>query len=338
MLLSRNFLLGLSLFCAACSPYQYGKEITEFSKDVGQISTALSSGIDGLAADRTAQTRRLWIEDRTRLRLAPSCDVPVGKSERSRVPCTLIPLTGHLDAPTRPGPQSDDFDRENRARLLIAVAVLTDYAKALAAVTNADDRAAFDKSVTQLADAVGEVTKFVPGGAGTIAPIAINLFGWLVGTALDQQRFDALKSAVNRVDTEVGTGTDRDKPIHAIQVALTLGLADIMSDRSGVVRQEAKILVWRLGRGMSEDGYRTRLTEVEALVTTLEGFRRNNPDKVGEALQDAHDKLVKAVNDPSRSFPALLKALGEFKDKATALKNALSASSKPSSNTTKGGE
>jgi hypothetical protein len=56
------------------------------------------------------------------------------------------------------------------------------------------------------------------------------------------------------------------------------------------------IVVWDLGPSMGEEAYAKRLVEVEALVSVLE-----------------------------RQYPALLKALGEFKDKATPLKTAIGA-------------
>lgn len=329
--LARGAAVGLALtIVAACSPYNYGKEIKEFSGDIDQISVAYKSGHEGLELDRAAYNRRTLIEDRARLTLSPSCSVPIGPSEQSKLPCKLLRTNIVMAKPlwsSTVEPSEDDEQKaeQRRQKLAEVVTALKDYGQGLAAVTNAEDRAAYGKSVAQLSSSVGEIAKFVPNGAGVVAPAAINLIGWMVGTALDQQRFDTLKAAINLVGTPQGTGSDREKPIHAVQLVLGAGLASLMSERREVIRGEAEIVVWRLGPGMGEDAYRQRLAEAEALVTTLEGFRRNDPRKAAAALEKAHDALVEAVNDPSRNHANLLKALEEFQDKAQGLKTALAA-------------
>src|SRR5262249_52327611 len=92
-----------------------------------------------------------------------------------------------------------------RTEVIAKITVLTNYTKALAAVTNAADRTAFDGAVSQLSTAVDGFAKYAPG-IGAAAPAAINVLGWLVGTALDEQRFETLKRAVNTVNRPLPNG------------------------------------------------------------------------------------------------------------------------------------
>jgi hypothetical protein len=64
------------------------------------------------------------------------------------------------------------------------------------------------QTVTQLSGAVGNLAQFADAaapGASVVAPAAVNLAGWVVGTALDQDRYDSLKKAVNAVSVPMRT-------------------------------------------------------------------------------------------------------------------------------------
>jgi hypothetical protein len=289
----------------------------------------MDSGYSSLAADRLAQEQRLMIEDRARVSLSPSCAALVASDSLSKAPCTLQRIARPLEAPGRPVP--DDTDNpEQRASAEKVLEVLTDYSHALAAVTNAADRATYDAAVSQLADAVKSFSTFVPG-IGQAAPAAISLLGWIGGTALDQQRFDSLRNAVLRVETPVKEG---DKPpIFVAGETVGIALEWVSGARRKVLYQEADILSWRLGPSLTEDAYRQRVTEVNALVGTLEGLRRNSPSASVTALENAHSALAAALRDPKPDVQALVKAVGELKTRVDALKSAMAASGQPTSKT-----
>lgn len=331
----RQWLLTACLcLLSACSPYNYGKEIAEFSKDIDKVSAGYKGGYDGLRADRAALSRQILLIDRPHLRLATSCRFSAEELQEmgdKNAPCTLVPApqpvrvirhNGDLPLVIRPDAARDEADRNRRAELAKVVDTITDYARALAAVTNAEDRAAYDKSIAQLADSVEKIGAFVPNGIGTLAPVAINLLGWMVGTALDQQRFDALKGAVVKVGTKDARGV---KPIGAVQEALSAGIRTLSLTRRQVVREQAVLLAQDLGPRLSPQAYAQRLDEVQALVTLLEGLRQVETGEFGKDLEKAHDALVAAVTDPRTQVSSFLAALSAFKDKATALKDALSA-------------
>lgn len=159
-----------------------------------------------------------------------------------------------------------------------------------------------------------------------MAPAAVNLIGWLVGTALDQQRFDSLKAAVNSVNTPLPNG---EKPIHSVTKTLSIGLETLSSARRQVLYEEANVLVSRLGPSLNDAGYRQRLSDAQAEIALLDGLRQADPAGTAEALEKAHDALVAAVNNPSQNYANLLKAVSDFTDKATALQTAFAATATP---------
>jgi hypothetical protein len=312
----------LVLVClAGCSPYSYPKEVAAISTGVDQVSAAVASGYAGLAADRAAQAQLDLTQARAKVVMAPSCGVPVGATAESRLPCTLYRFGGSAPALSPV--------EETRDQTMATVAVLKDYADALAAVTNAADRAAYDAAVAQLSGAVGELAKsadVAAPGASVVAPAGVNVIGWVFGTALDQQRFDSLKAAVNAVGTKQANGV---KPIHSVVTTLGIGLETLSDARRMVLFEETDALVSGLGPSLSDTAYRQQLSNAQAEIAVLDALRGANPTETTTALETAHDALVAAVNDPSRSYPSLVKAVNDFKNKAAALQAAFAATAVP---------
>jgi hypothetical protein len=306
MRLSWFVLFGL----AACSPYSYPKEVSAISTGVDQLSDGFTSGYAALAADRTAQVQLDLTSARAKVTLPKSCSNP-----QSQLPCTLYRFGG-----TEPTLSAIEQDRD---KTMVALGVLKDYAHALAAVTNAADRTSYDAAVAQLSGAVGALAKnadAVAPGVSTVAPAIVNIVGWLVGTALDQQRFDSLKAAITAVGTPQANG---NIPINTVAMTLGDGLLALSTERQTVLGNEADALVKPLGPSLSDAAYRQRLSDAQAVVVVLDGLRRADPIAAAKGLVKAHKALVAAVNDPSRNYPALLKAVGDFVDQATALQTAL---------------
>jgi hypothetical protein len=307
MRLSWLLLFGL----AACSPYSFSKEVTDFSTGVDQLSNAFTSGFTVLAADRAATTELKLTGARSEVAISDTCFKDIDPA----IPCELYPIHDSPPKLTNIEQQSDDT--------MEALAVLTDYAHALAAVTNAADRTAYDAAVAQLSGSVGELAanaNTAAPGASIVAPAAVNIAGWVVGTALDQQRFESLKAGVTAAGTPKGTS-----PIAVVAKTLGLGLDALSIARQKVLVEEARILRARLGPSLSDSDYSQDLSDAQAVVAVIAGLRQSNPRAAADALVTAHDSLVAAVNDPKRSYPALLKAVGDFADQASALETALSA-------------
>jgi len=354
--------VGLVLAAAtSCSPYNYGDEIKAISKSVDGLSTSLTGAYTGLSADYTARVQRYMIEDKSVLKLSSNCrfrveplpqDRSKEKKEASDDPPALSPeekanqapcvvergTTGGL--PRRPaGPPPAMQDEKTRDKALRAMAALKGYAQGLAAVTNAQDKADYQAAVTKLSASVQAISKLADAavpGISAIAPAVVNIFGWVVGTSLDQQRFATLKQVVNAVDKPLPESAKTDKPIRIVANFVGLAFDDVTGARLRLLNDEADTLVYPLGRTITgEDAYRQRLTEVNTLVGSIEGLRRSS--FAWQGLSEAHDKLVKAVNEGGVNIADLQKAVGEFVEQVEALKTAIDASSKPVAASKKGG-
>lgn len=319
--------LSWLLLCgvAACSPYNYNKEITAFSGDVDKLSTGVATGYDGLAADRRAESQRALLEayqldSNAKVDISPSCYDNGGKSAENAPQCALFQMGG-----TPSMPSSLEL---TRAPIMEKLAVLKKYTAALAAVTNATDRADYDASVTKLSDSVGALAKLAPGTPAAIAPAAINVIGWLVGTALDEQRFETLKATVNKVDTKLEPSGKR--PMEVVADLLKADLIALSSKRQTGLLKEAGVQMRLLNQpGLSSAEYRQRLSDTQATLAAVEAYRVSDPAAAVNGLADAHHKLAEAVNDPKRSLEGLLTALGKFKDQVTALQAALASPPSP---------
>lgn len=307
----RYLALPVLVCVSACSPYGFQQEVTAFGSGVDRLSGGFNAGYTNLAADRVAQTRLALTDARAKVAIAASCGVPVGDLPQSRLPCALYKAGG-------PAPSLMDVQK-TRADTQKVLTVLGDYAHALVAVTNASDRTAFDAAVGRLSGSVAglaAVAGAAAPGAGALAPAAVNLVGWVFGTALDQERFDTLKRGVN-----AAAG-----PVRSIATTLGIGLEAIDDARRMVLYEEARDLVARLGPSLGPAAYQQRLGQAEAMIGVLDGLRQADPAGAAASLAKAHDALVAAVNDPRRNEAALVKAIGTFLDQAAAVQAALSAS------------
>ncbi len=302
--LSLVLLVGLS----ACSPYVFQTEVAKFSTGVDQLSDAFTAGYTTLAADHAALTQLQLTDTHAKVAIAPSCDVQPSALPQSQLPCELYRWGDPVPAPSKVQSTKADVDK--------AISALRNYAHALSAVANAADRAAFDAAVTQLSGAVGDIAKAanaVAPGAGTIAPAAINLAGWVVGAALDTDRLDALKQAVNACDG----------PVHGVATTLGIGLGSVANASRDLLNQEASLLVSPLGASANDATYKSRYVQAMTIIASINAIRQNDPDAAAKSLSDAHHALVGAVNDPKREYAGLVKAIGDFVDKAAALNAAL---------------
>ena len=310
----RSRLFPFILLCAtACSPYSFQKEVSTFSGSVDELSDAVVTGYSNLQDDRAAEADLQLIRARAMLNVAPECAVPAS---------TPTDFCGVFARRGRPPELFGSADEQKaRAEALAVLPALKDYAHALAAVTNAQDRAAYDAAVSQLSDAVGNITAAANAaapGAGIVAPAAINFAGWLVGTALDQQRFDSLKHAVHAVQ----------QPIHSVATTLGAGLELINDQRRRIIKGDIDASATPMAPSLSEADYRQQLTDLEAKLAVLNALRRSEPATAAESMAQAHEALIKAVDDPQRNYGSLVKALNDFSQKVGALRDALATAAK----------
>jgi hypothetical protein len=306
--------LALTFIAGCSSPYQFSSEIGSFSTGVGNVSSAYTTGYNNLANDRQKYRDLIFDDTSAKLKLATSCN----PAPPSALPCDF--LRPGEEQPSPPDPTQES----NRQTTLVALKVLTDYAHALQAVTNAADRAAFDSAASRLNASVTSLLAKFPNPAVAASSAAFstgfNIFAWVFGQALDQQRFDTLKQDVN-----LAAG-----PVQSVAKGLSIGLDAISQERQLVLYETLKELIKPLGPGYKN--YTARQAAASQTKGLLIQLEQAKPSQVTDALIKAHDALRDAVNDPQQSFSNFAAAVGQFAGLAEALKNALTTPAKaPSS-------
>jgi hypothetical protein len=306
-------LLWLALcFVSGCSsPYQFSREISSFSMGVDNLSSAYTAGYSTLANDRQTLQTLIFDDTSAKLKLADSC-IP-GQSKA--LPCDFYRQGGPQPSPADPDLVS------SRPKTLEAIKVLTDYAHALQAVTNAADRAAFNSAASRLNASVTALGKAAgPQGAAASAAFSagFNVFAWAVGQALDQQRFETLKQDVN-----LAAG-----PVQSVARGLGAQLDLLSQKRQLVLYDTVNALIKPLGPGYKN--YTAREATASQTKAVLIQLEQVNPSQVTDALVTAHDALRDAINDPERSFSNFATAVGQFAGLAEALNSGLTTPAKAS--------
>jgi hypothetical protein len=320
--LAFTFLVGCS------SPYQFSHEISSFRTGVDDVSSAYTTGYNNLANDRQTYQALIFGDTSAKLKLTTSCN----PAAPSALPCDF-----YRQGEPQPSP-SDPALESSRPKTLGALKVVTDYAHALQAVTNAADRAAFDSAASRLNASVTALLAKVPNPAvaasGAAFSVGFNVFAWVFGQALDQERFDTLKQDVNLAngplqrDDHKGLACPEQSVCSVQSVAKGLGteLDAISQARQLVVYDTVNALIKPLGPGYKNYTARqAAASQTKALLIQLE---QTNPSRVTDALIKAHNALRDAVNDPKQSFSNLATAVGQFAGLAEALKNALTTPAK----------
>lgn len=311
--------------CACSSPYVYQKEMGSFRSSVAGVSDAVTQGLDNLDQDQAAADLAQVVGARAGVDLDPAC----GK-ESTPDPCRVM-VHGKKPDSYLAGLFSDLKPPERKV-----VATLKAYADGLAAITNAQDRKDYDAAASQLASSVaglgtalGAVT---PGGAaaGPALSAVVTFATWGIGQSLDEARYDTLRSAINAVGMpSIDLGGQSAIKVVADK-GITPALSAVRSARITLLSRQLNARQDRINLDLvatgaaqvSLDRYDTPLTDLASLVVTLNVVRAVDPGAVGKSLVNAHDDLMKAVNDKSRQFQSLVSSIAEFAEKAAAVENA----------------
>jgi hypothetical protein len=318
--------IALATSAAACSPYNFASQLTDFDNSVNALTTSVTSGHDQLVQDNNTSRRFDLIYNQRPVALSPTCTPGSVTSGKDDPPCTVFRVGG---SPVASDPEPID------PRLAATVKGLKDYTAALAAITKASDRADFDAAVAKAAASVKGLLGTVPGmgsAAGSVGEAAINVFGWLVGTGFDIQRFETLKKFANYVDQSVDS--DGAKSMDVISAYLGTSIATLVADRRNTLYPEAQAIRRTLIPGIGPETYRARLADLESITATMDGLRQVDPITTAKGLAIAHKALVDAINSAKPDLQSLIKALGDLKDKVSALQSAISAASAPAAATT----
>ena len=182
---------SLFLLIGCSSPYQFSREIGDFSSGVDRVSNAYVAGYDNLTSDRQTYRDLVFADASAKLKLANGC-IPGGVN--------ALLCDFYRQGESQPSP-SDPALAASRQRTLDALSALQNYAHALQAITNAADRAAFNSAAARLNAAVTALLEKVPNPAvaasSAVFSASFNVVAWVFGQALDQQRFETLRHDVN---------------------------------------------------------------------------------------------------------------------------------------------
>jgi hypothetical protein len=338
MRLRRLKFLGVAfaIVAAACSPYDFSKPVSDLAAKAQALDDSITAGHQQMMNDAAAKYRRELVADRSKVAVGENCFVQV--SVALKVPtnddAASTPASRQdTKAPVTPRQLCNVYRPQDKAAVLPkdefpipeklneAMKTLTNYTSALAAVTNAADRTAYNTAVSNLKDAV---SKFPP--YGTIAGAGINLLGWVVGTSLDIQRFNSLKDGVNAVGQPRKNG---EIPFDAVVQAIAFQVNRYAEHRRDILGKNLADLSETLSPTISEELYRARLADIEAMTAVLEALNQTNAYSVANDLMAAHVQLVKAVNSGQPSLDELTTTLSTLGSDVSALQSALAAASTP---------
>ena len=310
-----TLLLGIWLplgAMTACSPYVYEHEVSAFATGVTAVGEAYTGGMGLLADDSRAFAYQAWLETQPSLSATGECRLRVGDQGRPSPgdrPCTL---RAQGQEPPQPPPLVTDAESVERVQNILRH--LTNYSGALAAITNAEDRQAYDVAAASLSNGISDLAALSGfPAAPAIAGAASGGLLWIIGAGFDQQRHDALETATQAAA----------QPITTLSKTLEEILDRLRTERSRVVVERLNLLGRGLGPQLSRAEYGARLAIAEQLVAELEALRQTDPIATATGLVRAHDALVAALQDDSRQADAVSAAVTDFLEHAQSLREAL---------------
>lgn len=304
--------IGFAAGLSACSPYVYKAEINGLSTGVGDLSTAFRTALQDARADRTNQLSIRWMKDRPAL-TGDNCGTALNPALADASSCVLR-------EPGARAPQSSPIVMK-AADAAPIVKALQDYAAALAAVSNAADRQAFDSATASLGKSVEGLLK----AAGTkdatllasVGPVTA-LLDSVAGIVLDTRRFNTLRAAVLGSDVAIGVLADAlGETLQDLKVARITALTTPLNQLGDARSNKAM--------GFAELQYRQ--SSSYAARDEIAALQAVDPRKAAKDMSTAHAQLAAAMKDDTRQLKPLIATTKDFVDKAQAVRGAFNASS-----------
>ena len=310
--------LAAALAAAGCSPYVYKNEVTAVASGITSLQSAMTAAQTGVVTDVTALQIEGWSAQASRIDLTETCNDPSLQTKLAS-PCAI---TGPGAKPVPLGDVAGSgVIAEDAPAVTTAIAdlsgVLGAYARALQAVSNAQDRTDLDTANGKLGTALSGFAKAFPGksasSSATLALDTTSLLGQLIGAGMDRDRLTALTSAVARVDPDMDTigGMVGDQLRYlASRRARTL---------NALVYQE-----WTLYRALpAGTAAAQREADLQRLATNVAALNKavtvDGPG-IGRALAKAHHDLNTALQANTGQNQALVTALEAFATSAEKLR------------------
>lgn len=297
----------LALCLAACSPYGLREQTNAFATAAQGTADAIASGQRSAEADRRELFRTDVGDGRVRPVISAVC----------RTASQTGSLQDCLRAPDMDSPRYS-VDLGETPEQLARLGGIGRYARSLQALTQADDRAALDAASQKVASGIGTLAGAVAPAApaavlaGPVASAAL----FLVGEALDHERFLQLKRAVHLA--------------HPLLLDLQPTLQDVLRNlRTIRIRLVAAALV-SLNDGLSRqptvEARLARFDRAAERSATLAALNLTKPVETADGLIAAHAALLAAIDDPRRNMQALAAAVQRFATQAETLRAAFTTS------------
>lgn len=299
----RGVALFMALSLAACSPYAFTADTGRFAKAARDLATAAEGAPASILADRTALMRTQLADGSIRSVRIGSCDRRALAAQPEQ--CELSPFQPSEIQPTA------ILTAEERS-LLRGIRL---YANSLEALTRSSDRQAMDAASGTVASAVADLGGTInPAAPAVIRPfVSGGLF--LVGQALDYERYLQLREAVELahpllVSRQERLGELLSKLRQARIRPIMLQLADL---DAGMARQAAEPQrLWRFDMAVA------RRDVLLPIIAT-------NPMATARDFIKAHEALREALRSTSTNAMALVNVVEAFVTQAEAIRAGLSA-------------
>jgi len=190
-----------SVFLNGCSPYIYSSSTQSFNTATTNLNTYFQNSVSTSQNEEQVNQKLQFIQYDEKINISTGCS-PISKNV-----CRVI-KDGASDT-------SDESNTTINNKISNYLNILQGYSNALNALTNAQDRANFDKAASDLASSIGglsagvavatDVGAVASPAIGGLATASTNFLLWLVGEDLDHQRLKKLKSAVDAADQSINT-------------------------------------------------------------------------------------------------------------------------------------
>ena len=284
----------------------------------GEVLASYQSTAQNILADQALTQRTDWMISKPKLAQGTGCT----DDTRIKQSCTLLD-TASMTAKQRSAPPTaiDDPARITAETVLKSIG---DYAAAIAALSAAADRTAFDTASTNVATAVGALAASAGKYAGPIGstfvlakPVTTAVL-WLVGQKLDYDRLLMLRAAVSNADPSIQVLATKALPVilsgqNLSQQTAVLNLLSSQIEAVNVIRAHPPV---------KDADYGSALYTAQATASALNAVRAADPNATARALADAYSKLTAAVMSDDGQLDALGTSIETFSQQVSAIVNA----------------
>ncbi len=309
-----------ALAAAGCSPYVYKAEVTSVASGIGALQSAIGDARAGVAADVAEIQIEGMSAGRRTIALTDPCRDP--ELRGADAPACALRFPTDLDDATIIAAE----DPRTVKAIDGLTAALGAYARALQAITNAQDRADLDAATGKLAasvTAIGKALSVVPGAAAAaaVARDAVTLAGQLIGASADRERYLQLKAGVARIDPLMDTiGGRVGDNLQFLAARRTTTL-----DRLVLLERDHYNA---LPGTTSQADRATELSRLMTHVAALDKASTVDGAAAGKALAKAHHDLNAALQANTGQVEALVSSLQAFATAADQLRSDLTATAK----------